>query len=269
MTTTESQPDFRPALVNEAMIPVYDVLHHISRLSAVHEALVRNAALDPGTRVLDIGCGTGSLLIRAGLAQPRADLIGVDPDERMLGSARAKALRAGVPIRFDRGYGEALPLADGSVDRVFSTLMLHHMDGADGQARLLAEVRRVLAPGGVLLLADVDNHGLIGADDPTDHSPAAHGGHGDHAGHGHGHGGEAGHGHGHGAHGGGPLAVLNTLVGFAKMGLNRPNPTSAEAQRFSDHLAATIAKAGFDTRIIGRRGVLMGNATLVAATARP
>lgn len=66
---------------------------------------------------------------------------------------------------WDRGFSGHLPYLDGSVDRVFSSLLLHHLDPAAKDA-LLAEVRRVLRPDGVLVLADFDGeghaHGVLG-----------------------------------------------------------------------------------------------------------
>jgi SAM-dependent methyltransferase len=63
-------------------------------------------------------------------------------------------------VRLDRGFAQELPYPDGSFDRVFSSLMLHHLDSASKDA-LLAEVRRVLRPDGLLVLADavLDEHG--------------------------------------------------------------------------------------------------------------
>jgi ubiquinone/menaquinone biosynthesis C-methylase UbiE len=63
-----------------------------------------------------------------------------------------------VAVRWDRGYSDDLPYPDGSVDQVFSSLMLHHLDPPVKDATL-AEVRRVLRPDGVLVLADFDGHG--------------------------------------------------------------------------------------------------------------
>ncbi len=82
-------------------------------------------------------------------------MIGLDPDPRVLAIAARKARRAGVTLRLDRGYADRLPYPDGSVDRVLSAFMLHHLP-ADQQHDALREVRRVLAPGGRLHLLDID-----------------------------------------------------------------------------------------------------------------
>ena len=61
--------------------------------------------------------------------------------------------RAGVRVQLDEGLATALPYPDASFDRVISSLVVHHLADAD-KRRALAEIRRVLAPGGIFLLAD-------------------------------------------------------------------------------------------------------------------
>jgi ubiquinone/menaquinone biosynthesis C-methylase UbiE len=98
--------------------------------------------------ILDIGCGTGRLLRKAGARWPSARLIGVDPDEEMVEIARGLASGAA----FHTGLVEALPLPDGSIDVAVSTLSFHHWEG---RLAGLREVARVLAPGGCFCLADI------------------------------------------------------------------------------------------------------------------
>ena len=97
--------------------------------------------------VVDVGCGTGRLLQSFAERWPEAQLIGVDPAEGMIVEARQRSPGA----RFECAPAEALPLADGTVDLVLSSLSLHHW--AD-QQQGLCEVARVLRPGGYLCLAD-------------------------------------------------------------------------------------------------------------------
>jgi ubiquinone/menaquinone biosynthesis C-methylase UbiE len=96
--------------------------------------------------VCDLGCGTGwftdALATRFG-----ATMIGVDPSEKMLRQARTKPRRG--RVHYVRGCGEAIPLADGSVNAVFISMAIHHFSDADGAAR---ECRRILSPGGALLV---------------------------------------------------------------------------------------------------------------------
>jgi ubiquinone/menaquinone biosynthesis C-methylase UbiE len=129
----------------------------------VHRRLVELAGIEPGHRVLEIGCGTGNLALRVQRTHPDAEVAGIDPDPLALARARRKAERAGLSVRWDRGKAGDLPYPDGSVDRVLSAFMLHHLDDAE-KRRTLAEVQRVLRPGGQLHLVDVGGHqhGRIG-----------------------------------------------------------------------------------------------------------
>jgi len=79
--------------------------------------------------------------------------VGLDPDPRALARGERKAMAAAVSIRFDQGFANALPYADASFDRVFSSLMFHHLPH-NAKLATLGEVRRVLKPGGSLHLLD-------------------------------------------------------------------------------------------------------------------
>ncbi|SDH52622.1 Methyltransferase domain-containing protein [Lentzea fradiae] len=152
MTGTSSQErDYIPGMGKHYLLPFYEVLHRVTALGRVHRDMVELAAPRRGDRVLDVGCGTGNLLRTTG--KTGADLFGVDPDLKMLARAERKLRRAGIRARLDRGYAQELRFPDGSFDKVFSSLMLHHLDVAS-KDEMLAEVRRVLKPGGVFVLAD-------------------------------------------------------------------------------------------------------------------
>lgn len=106
-----------------------------------------------GASVLEIGIGTGGLL--ADLAERSSRVIGVDHSPAMLEEARRR-LESGVTnVELRLGEMTHLPLSDGSVGCVVANMVLHH---AADPAAVLAEIRRVLAPGGLLLLADVARH---------------------------------------------------------------------------------------------------------------
>lgn len=160
MTERMSQRDFIPGLGKQFLMPLYDVVHHVFGLHPIHREMVALAGLRDGQRVLDVGCCTGNLLRTTGKLHPEVELVGLDPDAKSLARAGRKARRAGLAMRLDRGFAQELPYPDDSFDRVFSSLMLHHLDGTSKDA-LLAEVRRVLRPDGMLVLADavVDAHG--------------------------------------------------------------------------------------------------------------
>ena len=110
----------------------------------------------PGA-ILDVGCGTGRLLRSAEGRFPQAELVGVDPAPQMVRQAQASA-GEGSSIQFQQGAAEELPFRDGRFDLVFSTLTFHHWSD---QPRAVAEIARVLAPGGRWLLADFLATGLM------------------------------------------------------------------------------------------------------------
>jgi ubiquinone/menaquinone biosynthesis C-methylase UbiE len=99
--------------------------------------------------ILDIGCGTGRLLRRMQARWPAAAFAGVDLAEGMV--AEARRLTPGALIQ--RAPAERLPLANGSVDLVTSTVSFHHWSD---QAQGVREVARVLRPGGRFILADMN-----------------------------------------------------------------------------------------------------------------
>jgi ubiquinone/menaquinone biosynthesis C-methylase UbiE len=137
----------------DAFLPGYDLLSLLGGFNRVHERLIDQADLSEGNSVLEIGCGTGNLAIRAKKSHPCVSVIGSDPDPLALKRAQRKANRLS-GIRFERGYAQRLPYADGEFDRVLSSMMLHHLDG-DAKTAAAAEVFRVLRPGGRLHLVDM------------------------------------------------------------------------------------------------------------------
>ena len=103
---------------------------------------------------LDLGTGPGEIPILMARACPGTAIVGVDAAATMLALARTKIRRhsLGGRIRFVRADVKALPFADGAFDGVFSNTILHHIPDP---RPFLAEARRVLRPGGVLLVRDL------------------------------------------------------------------------------------------------------------------
>lgn len=153
MNTVKAQRAFLPAAGRDIFLPLYDPITRLLGVDTAREALLAQAQLQPHQRVLDIGCGTGTLAVLIKRRQPTADVIGLDPDPKALARARRKAERAGVTIRFDHGFSDALGYPDGAFDRVFSSMMFHHLR-AESKPKTLGEIRRVLRPGGRLELLD-------------------------------------------------------------------------------------------------------------------
>jgi ubiquinone/menaquinone biosynthesis C-methylase UbiE len=142
------------ALGFDWLTPLYDPLvAATTREGTFRRRLLAQAAIPAGAAVLDLGCGTGTLAVWAKQAVPDACVTGVDGDPKVLARARAKAERAGVEIRFDEALAHELPYGDASFHRVLSSLFFHHLTRRD-RGRAIAEVARVLRPGGELHVAD-------------------------------------------------------------------------------------------------------------------
>jgi ubiquinone/menaquinone biosynthesis C-methylase UbiE len=145
--------DYLPAAGHDAFLPGYDLLTRLFGLHRAHQRLIDQAELADGQRILEIGCGTGNLAIRAKRAYRNAEVIGSDPDPLALDRARRKAGKL-TGIRFEQGYAQRLPYADSEFDRALSSMMLHHLDSG-AKAAAAAEILRVLRPGGRLHLVDM------------------------------------------------------------------------------------------------------------------
>ena len=146
--------EFVPALRFRALTGVYDpVVRATTREGEFKRRLLDQAAIADGHRVLDLACGTGTLAIEAKRRSPGAEVAGVDGDPDVLARAAEKAGAAGFAVELDQGLSTDLPYEDASFDRVLSTLFFHHLD-LESKRATVAEVARVLRPGGELHVAD-------------------------------------------------------------------------------------------------------------------
>ena len=142
-----------PAGGRAAFTGTYDLTMRLTmRERAWRGRLVRDVLEGGPTKVLDLGCGTGTLTVALEAAAPRLSVTGVDGDPEVLDRARAKA-GAGSSIEWVQALAGALPFEDASFDRVVSSLLFHHLV-PDAKRAALAEARRVLRPGGRMHVAD-------------------------------------------------------------------------------------------------------------------
>lgn len=152
MNTDNGQ--YVPALGYRWLTPAYDaVVRYTTRERRFKSALLEQAALRAGERVLDLACGTATLTIAAKQRAPSAQITGLDADPEILQRARAKAVAAGVELQFNEALSHRMPYADAQFDRVLCSLFFHHLE-RDSKLSTFREIYRVLRPGGELHLAD-------------------------------------------------------------------------------------------------------------------
>jgi ubiquinone/menaquinone biosynthesis C-methylase UbiE/protein-S-isoprenylcysteine O-methyltransferase Ste14 len=157
-TPPADSPDALPTrgrvLVKAAAI--YDAVQPLVTLgqeASLNRWVAEQIAVPAGARILDVGCGTGLLTAQIAARHPEVQVIGIDASRPMIAQATRK--RETANCRFQQALGEELPFADAGFELVTSALFFHHVD-RELKLRALEEIARVLKPGGVLLVADMD-----------------------------------------------------------------------------------------------------------------
>lgn len=144
-----------PAAGRARLVSLYDPLMALTMRECVFRpALIATVLANPRPRkVLDLGCGTGTVAEQLAAADPLVHVLGVDGDETVLARAREKVARYGDRVRLTKSLASTLPFEDASVDVVIASLLLHHL-APSAKLDALTEARRVLVPGGRLVIAD-------------------------------------------------------------------------------------------------------------------
>jgi ubiquinone/menaquinone biosynthesis C-methylase UbiE len=150
---SETRREFLPAAGRDVFLPLYDPVVSFMGAARAREELIKQASIQPNQRVLDLGCGTGTLVVLLKRKYPAAEIVGVDPDPKALQRAQKKIRRAGVAVQLDEGFADELPYEAGTFDRVLSSFMLHHLEEHERE-KTLREVLRVLKPVGTFHLLD-------------------------------------------------------------------------------------------------------------------
>ncbi|MBA4012696.1 MAG: SAM-dependent methyltransferase [Phenylobacterium sp.] len=146
--------DFVPALGRHGLTGAYDqVIALATRERRWRGALLRLTAPEPGDRIIDVGCGTGTFALMLERACPGARIVGVDPDDAVLQIARGKA--GADQVEWRQGFGDDLVGVLGAqpATKVVSSLVLHQCP-LPVKRKILAAMFGVLAPGGRALIAD-------------------------------------------------------------------------------------------------------------------
>lgn len=138
---------------------IYTHGHHDSVLRSHRWRTAENSAgyllphLTPGTRLLDIGCGPGTITVDLAARVQPGTVVGVDADAGVIEQAAAEARRAGVDVQFRVADAYRLDVDDGTFDVVHAHQVLQHL--RDPVAALV-EMRRVCRPGGIVAARDSD-----------------------------------------------------------------------------------------------------------------
>jgi ubiquinone/menaquinone biosynthesis C-methylase UbiE len=152
MSQASNEKHYIPALSFHWLTPLYDpLLKWVMREETFKRKLIQHASIQPRMKVLDLGCGTGTLTVMLKQAHPDANITGMDGDSEVLDIARKKS--EGMDIQWDEGLASSLPYPDSAFDRVVTSLVIHHLV-TDDKRHAFKEIYRVLKPHGELYVLD-------------------------------------------------------------------------------------------------------------------
>lgn len=143
-----------PAFSFDWLTPLYDPITELIGFgTSFKERVLQMLNLKDGESILDVGCGTGSLLVPAKVNYPHSRVVGIDPDPQVLRITERKINRNNLKIELKQAWGEELPFPDSAFNVVVSTLVLHHVPSG-AKIKIIKEVYRILKHDGRFMLAD-------------------------------------------------------------------------------------------------------------------
>lgn len=147
--------NFTPALGKSWLTPLYDTaIRLLTSEDRWRNALIYYAQLQGRDRLIDVGSGTGSLLMGLHNSCPEADLLGVEPDPRVLKIARQKTAASAPSIRWHNGFLDSLQIEEGwRPSKIVSSLVFHQVP-TDHKRQMIERIRSLLEPKGIFLIAD-------------------------------------------------------------------------------------------------------------------
>jgi len=145
---------FIPALGYKWLSGFYDLVFKLMLPeNKLRNNLIKELDLKDGENILEFGYGTGQNLIFAYHKNKNIKLTGIDIDPSIRQIAFCKLKKNNIPVSLDLYDGRTFPYSDNSFDKVFSSLVFHHLD-TKSKIICLKEINRVLKPGGQLVLGD-------------------------------------------------------------------------------------------------------------------
>lgn len=152
---------FSPPAGPSYMTPFYDLIMKLWGFNeAYRKRIFDMAQIQNGESILDVGCGTGSLVFSAKERFPLSMISGIDADRKILEIAKKKAEKNGLEVNLHYGKAEKLPLESSNIDVVISSITFHHLP-TDIKYKAFSEIYRVLKKDGRFLLADFGKPGNL------------------------------------------------------------------------------------------------------------
>ena len=142
------------ALGYDRLTGLYDwLVSWTAREATFKKSLVQQIEIAPADSILDVGCGTGTLMGMIKNRYPRTVVFGIDGDQRILVLAKKKSVKTNQEFILTCGMSYSFPYPDESFDMVISSLLFHHLTKEE-KLQTLDEARRVLIRGGELYIGD-------------------------------------------------------------------------------------------------------------------
>lgn len=150
---TNSEP-YIPALRFNWLTHFYDpIIAATTREKIFKKQLIKQANIQNGHKVIDIGSGTGTLALWIKQSEPEAQVIGLDGDSKILAIAQKKSQTQEIDVTFEQGLSFDMPFCNNQFDRCMSSLFFHHLT-LENKERTFKEMYRILKSGSEIHIAD-------------------------------------------------------------------------------------------------------------------
>ena len=136
------------------LTPFYDSVIKIFAFEKFYQKIASQIPQNKTVHILDVGCGTANLVIAIKKRSPKAEILGIDPDEKILKIAKGKIQKEKLDIKLVKAFAQKLPLKSKSFDWVVSSFAIHHIP-SDLKGQVFYEMYRVLRSGGTILIIDI------------------------------------------------------------------------------------------------------------------